>query len=134
MHSLHLRTSHATWWPFSPRRRGQPRQASKLAPSRRLLEQELPDAVEAPPACGWFDSSHDLRAGLEVIEAEAASAALPAALLDAAHARSLVQAIDFEDEGAQCTLAHARPARAGRDVGIAAIGDLPDLAVVQANA
>ena len=37
--------------------------------ARRTAEaQEPPPSIEPPPACGWFDSSHDLVSGLRVQE------------------------------------------------------------------
>lgn len=51
----------------------------------RLRPQRLAAAGElgASPGCGWFDSSRDLRHGLEVCECECEALALPAADLGA---------------------------------------------------
>lgn len=53
--------------------------APPVPPPARPAEAEAGDA--APPAgCGWFDSSHELRAGLDVVEhasADAVAAQLP---------------------------------------------------------
>ncbi len=61
--------------------------ARLLTPRRRVPVPPPPDgpataedADEAPAGCGWFDSSHELRAGLVVVEhasADAVAASLP---------------------------------------------------------
>lgn len=58
--------------------RWRPRPAAPKPRLEDLLQLELP-APEPPPeeraqGCGWFDSSHDLRAGLQVQEHASADA------------------------------------------------------------
>lgn len=63
--------------------------SQQLAPGvalRLRLRPQRPAAAGesgASPGCGWFDSSRDLRHGLEVCECECEALALPAADLGA---------------------------------------------------
>lgn len=53
------------------------RRAPKTLPAAPAV---VADAEEPPPGCGWFDSSHELQAGLLVLEhasADAVAASLP---------------------------------------------------------
>jgi hypothetical protein len=57
-------------WPARRRR------AAAVQGAAQLFEAvaELPVELERPLGCGWFDSSHDLRAGLQVQEHASADA------------------------------------------------------------
>lgn len=47
-------------------------------PSPQPAADSVAEAEEPPRGCGWFDSSHELQAGLQVLEhASAETAALP---------------------------------------------------------
>ncbi len=58
-----------TWW------RRQPKAAN---PRRRVAEAPVLQEDERPLGCGWFDSSHELMRGLNVIEPAAPDGIEPA--------------------------------------------------------
>ena len=65
---------------FFRRRARPPARAPRPAPPALPTLPVLWDDEEAPPGCGWFDSSHDLLSGLSVCEhacADAVAADLP---------------------------------------------------------